>query len=318
MIKRNAAQPGRNNINRLPDEILCEIFIQYHYMRNGSAVCFLRVCRIWKNIVSSTSALWSRICFVPMPIFKLFENLSVIRLVHQLHHLPSTGTRHPSTPQHEIRPHMLSTPGFLPDRCIILDGLELVWFEQQCRSLCLMVGRSLDRFRHMFHKMGALEEFLLPDINDSYLNMFHGLELFSPRLHTLELQGGIPSEISQFTVLLSRLKILSLQPNHVPSRNLHDLLGGATSLEELNLDSSALSDFPTQLNPCSDKLREITLLNAGISLFTVSGTYARVVDLEVRFANQKSWPSNKNHLEIEMPVLQNLVLEGKWTALRCI
>jgi len=320
MTKRNTSQPGRNRINRLPDEVLREIFLQYNCMGNGSTMCLLRVCRIWKSIVSSTSALWNRICFAPILIIRKFESFRIDELASYITCATSQQLARAIRRLHNTKFELICC--LIPELCSTdssyWEELEPVWFEQQCRSLSLLVEGSLDRFPHLFHKMGALEEFAVFDMNYSYLNMFRELELFSPRLHTLVIRGELPSEISRFTILFSRLKSLALQSSYLPDSCLCDLLAAATSLEELDLDESTQPDFATRLTTCSNKLSHVALVNAGISLFTGSGAYAQVVDLEIRFTNNKAWPFNENHLEIEMPLLQSLVLEGKWTALRCV
>ena len=280
-------------------------------------MCLLRVCRIWKDIVSSTSALWNRIRFAPNTLIQQLRSLRINRFDTYIACTTSQQLARAIRRLHNTKFELVCCliPEFCSTDTSYWEGLEPIWFEQQCRSLSLLVKGSLERFPHMFHKMSALEEFVVSEMDYSYLNMLRELELFSPRLHTLELQGWC---LSQFTILLSRLKNVSLESRYLPVHCLRELLAATTGLEKLSWDESAVDDFVTQLTPHSNKLNHIALVDAGVSLFTGSGTYARVADLEIRFTNNKAWPFNENHREIEMLLLQNLALEGKWTALRCI
>jgi len=144
------------------------------------------------------------------------------------------------------------------------------------------------------------------------------MELFSPRLRTLELQGGYPPEMCLNQTLLGRLTRLSIQTSFVSSHNLNTLLSAANKLEHLIWDGSCRSESANPIQPSSESLYSIILINSGLSVFESSKAYANVVDLEIRFTNSHSWPFEDSSDELNMPLLATLILEGRWGALKRI
>ncbi|KIM27141.1 hypothetical protein M408DRAFT_173913 [Serendipita vermifera MAFF 305830] len=197
------------------------------------------------------------------------------------------------------------------------EGLDPIWFEQQCRALSLLIEGSLDRFPHMFRNMTALEELVVSEMNNSYLRFLHQLEESSPNLHTLELQGGFPESLMYHSVLLGRLKTLSIESSFRSSLCLSRILESSSCLEKLHWDGTARSEYVNPMIPSSRSMIYIILTNSGMSVFPTV-TYAHVIDLDIKFTNNRSWKFNETDLEVQMPALRTLTLEGRWGALKSI
>lgn len=263
--------------------------------------------------------MWNRLCFAPSAIVRQLRSL----------HLDRFATYIACTSSQQLARAIRRLQGtkfelvccLVPDFCSTDTSywgeLEPAWFEHQCRAMSLLVEGSLNNFPHLFHKMGALEELVVSEMNTSYSSFLHELEVSSPRLHTLELQGGFPFSISHNKVLLGRLKNLSIEVSFRSSFCLGNILHASNSLEKLHWDGTARNEYDHRLVPSSISLNFILLTNSGLSVFPAV-TYARVVDLDIKFTNKKSWPFNEGGLEFTMPALKTLTLEGRWSALKSI
>ncbi|PVF96641.1 hypothetical protein CPB86DRAFT_736308 [Serendipita vermifera] len=219
-------------IGSLPHEILRQIFIVHVWENTWSPFVLLHVCRLWHNVATSTSSLWSNL-FLGNPISSKGYHTQSMVTCRNLLTLARAIQRLQSTP-FELSLNLNSFRVSQADIERFKDLVEENWMAQ-CRVLSFIQLSALAGWAH-FLKLLCSQQYV----------QLRELAVWNVSIPIAQEMNGLVSQIQDTAIKLSILRFVGVASDWTPQRLrdypvlcsrlkvLHFVLGSEISLDSLS------------------------------------------------------------------------------------